>query len=906
MFDKVLNYFQNDTMASDVWKDKYCMKDKNGNAVEETPTDMHWRLAKEFARIEYGYIKIETEKAFTTGEEQFLSNLSSFGKQLYTKRRGQIKQNIEQEFFNYFSKFDQIVPQGSIMSNLGNFFVFGSLSNCFGIASPYDSYGGIIRTDEHIAQLEKRRGGVGVNISTLRHTAALVSNTAKSSTGVPSFSERYSNTTREVAQDGRRGALMILLLCVHPDIFRFASMKDDRTKVTGANVSVMFTEEFMQALEKGEDFYCRFPVDYNIGQAVKCKTLTPEYNKIYNFGKTSTNEGTSLYFGELGEVSVMRIKPQELFDLVAEMAWKNAEPGVAYYDRVIDYSPEGVYEQYKAKVCNPCGEQWFAFNETCRLIALNFWGIVKNHFETGAEIDYDLLYEFAYMQQRLGDNLVDLECEYIDRIIDKIKSDPEPEEVKRVELELWIDIQRIAREGRRTGGGFTALGDMLAALNLKYDSDEAIATVEKVMKTKMRAELDCTIDMAILRGPFVGWDKDLEFDFINENGGKFIFDGKNSFFDMLRYEFPEQAARMAAFGRRNTNWSTVAPTGTVSLMCQSTSGLEPLFKAYYIRRKKINPGQEGVRIDFTDQNGDTWQEYAILHPKFLTWIKTQKGFDIKGEYVTGSEASYNVQHNKLMLEFIFKLSPYYKSEADDISWEKRIEMQAIIQKYTSNAISSTINLPKDVSQQVVKDIYLAAYHAGLKGVTVYRDGSRSGVLISETEKAPKDEFGYTDAIKRPKELDAHYYPVTIKGTLFAVIIGMLDGIPYELFALENPLKNSEIKGKLVKMKKGHYSFLSSHYIIENVQLTSDKTDEKLLTRMCSQLLRHGVNPKHIIEQVEKSEVTIVSFAKAIVRVLKKYIPDEEVLGEVCKQCGKATIVREEGCLKCVSCGSSKC
>ena len=898
MSDKVQMYFGNDDLAANVWLDKYCLKDRNGVPQEETPTDMHWRMAKEFARIELGYIDKEFQNIQTTtnlgSDDKMIdfnkiTNLSKFGQELMNRRfnEGSLEL-IEQEFFNYFDKFNQIVPQGSIMSNLGNFFVYGSLSNCFGISDPYDSYGGIMRTDEHLAQLMKRRGGVGLNLDNIRPSGTMVTNASKSSTGVVSYAERYSNTTREVAQEGRRGALMELLFCMHPDIFKFVTMKDDRTKVTGANVSVKFTDEFMEALEKDEDFYCRFPVDCVLtNEFIKYQELGFEpYNILIPIGIEEKIDGKI--------IQVMKIKPQELFDLVAEMAWKNGEPGVAFYDRVVDYSPEGVYDIYKAVVCNPCGEQWFAANETCRLIALNFWSIVLGHFQDAAFIDFDLLYELAYMQQRLGDNLVDLECEYIDRIIMKIASDPEPADVKFVELQLWQDIQKIAKEGRRTGGGFTALGDMLAALNLKYDSDEAIATVEKVMKTKMRAELDCTIDMAILRGTFVGWNRNKEMDH-TQGYGLSNLKGENSFFTVLIEEFPEQAKRMFRYGRRNTNWSTVAPTGSVSILTQTTSGLEPLFKAYYIRRKKINPSEAGVRIDFTDQNGDNWQEYAVLHPKFKEWIKKIYKYGDKNIEWLGTQG----------IKDLFTLSPWYKSEADDISWEKRIDIQAIIQKYTSNAISSTINLPKDIPQQVVKDIYLKAYYKGLKGVTVYRDGSRSGVLVHETEKAPKDKFGYTDAIKRPKELEAHYYTLTVQKQLFAVIVGTLNNLPYELFAFEDPLKEGEFKGKLIKHKKGIYEFQSINYTIENVQLGSHRSDERNLTRFVSSMLRHGMNPKHIIEQVEKSEVSVVSFPKAVSRVLKKYLPDEETKSD-CPQCEGGMLVYEEGCKKCNQCGYSAC
>lgn len=903
MDNKVVNYFEGDTMAADVWRDKYQMKNNEGIAVEATPTEMHRRLAKEFARIEFGYIEKEFQNLQTVTlipegsmlDFEKVKHLSLFGQQLINKRINvKSVEEIEEELFKYFDKFGQIVPQGSVMSNLGNHYNFGSLSNCFGIPPPYDSYGGIMRTDEHIAQLEKRRGGVGASLDTIRPYDARVNNASRSSTGVPAYAERFSNTTREVAQNGRRGALMLLLMCVHPDIFRFAGMKDDRTKVTGANVSVKFTKEFMDALKEGRDFICRFPIHVVIPDYVMSQVEPYEYNKMVDI----TSE-------RYGKISIMKIKPMELFDLVAEMAWKNGEPGVAYYDRVVDYSPEGVYDIYMPRVCNPCGEQWFAYLETCRLIALNFWAIVINHFEGDAALDMDLLYELAYIQQRLGDDLVDLEVEYIDIILSKIQDDPEPLAVKTVEWELWQGIKKIAQEGRRTGNGFTALGDMLAALNMKYDSPEALATVEAVMRTKMRAELDCTIDMAILRGPFVGWDRNLEISEWSTFIGPYEYKGCNSFFTMLCEEFPEQARRMYKFGRRNTNWSTVAPTGTVSLMCQSTSGLEPLFKAYYIRRKKINPSEAGSRVDFTDQNGDTWQEYAVLHPKFKLWLQ-YINYQIAEE--TGVDHPImNIEAlTKEQVKQLFEKSPWYGSEADNISWEKRIDMQAIIQKYTSNAISSTINLHKDTPQEVVKQIYLRAYDAGLKGVTVYRDGSRSGVLISETSKSHTDVFGYTDAVKRPTELEAHYYPVHVQGKLFAVIIGLLDGNPYELFAFEGVLKDEELKGKIVKKERGVYMFEAFNFTIDNIQLGSHRKDEKLLTRMCSQLLRHGVNPKHIIEQVEKSEVAVVSFAKAIVRVLKQYIPDEEVKGELCANCNQPTIIYEEGCKKCTSCGSSKC
>lgn len=890
--DKVTDYFKGDIMSAEVWKDKYCIKDKQGNPVEETPTDTHKRLAKEFARIEFDYKSLE-ENTLSNKIEQ----LSKFGKILFIKRLSQSQEEIEQEFFNYFDKFGQIVPQGSIMSNLGNYFVFGSLSNCFGIAPPSDSYAGIMRADQELVQLMKRRGGVGTHLNNLRPNNAHVSNSAKSSSGATSFAERYSNSTREVAQEGRRGALMLLLSVQHPDIFKFVKMKEDKTKVTGANVSVMFTDDFMMAVEVDDDYMCRFPIEQKLTQQeIKFIFSDSEYNKMY-----SLTEGRDY---------CMKIKAKELFDEFVNMAHSNAEPGAAYIDRIQDYAPDGVYELYKPILCNPCGEQWFSADETCRLIALNLFSIVKNPFTTSSEIDFDLLYEISYMQQRLGDNLVDLEVEYIIRILDKLGKDltNQPNSIyeeARCEQQLWYRILAKAQEGRRTGGGFTGLADMLAALNIKYSESDSI--IDTVMSIKMRAELDATIDMAILRGTFTGWNKDLEYKLrerflFSDNPKTFIYevDGENEFFRMLMLSFPEQATRMYKYGRRNVSWSTVAPTGTVSLMTQTTSGLEPLFKAFYIRRKKVNPSNPNVRVDFTDPNGDNWQEYPILHPKFRDWIFS------RGSEVWKSLNDFdNIISDKDKVEELFKQSPWFGSEASNIDWQSRIRINAIIQKYTSNALSCTINLPEDIDKETVSNIYFEGWKAGLKGITVYREGSRTGVLISNTI-VKVDEFGYTDAIKRPEILEADYHCILYKGRRHGVIIGLLNNKPYELFAFEDCIKDDNVKGKLIKVKSGVYKFISndSNYKIDNVQLTT-YSDEKLLTRWVSLLLRHGANPKFIADQVDKSELMVNSFVKAIVRVLKTYIPDEAI-GEACPNCGEHTMIYEEGCKKCTSCGSSKC
>lgn len=901
--DRLTSYFNGDSMAIDTWKSKYQMKDYQSNPVEETPSDMHLRMAKEFARIEFSYIERE-------GLNSNIINLSSFGQKLKQKRVHQSEKDITDELFSYFNNFSSIVPQGSIMSNLGNKYVFGSLSNCFGIAPPEDSYGGIMRADQELVQLMKRRGGVGTHLSNLRPAKAAVSNAAKTSSGTCSFAERYSNSTREVAQEGRRGALMLLLSVKHPEIFNWVKMKADRTKITGANISVMFTDQFMKAVEEDQDFICRFPIDSDINFQADYSRY--EYNKMYH----EYNSVMDLYF--------MKIKAREVFTEFINQAWDNAEPGAAYIDTVVNYSPDGVYEAYCPEVCNPCGEQWFHRDETCRLIALNFWNIVINHFNNDASIDYDKLYEIAYMQQRLGDDLVDLEIEYIDRIINKIIDDSQDIETKSVELNVWKKIRTIAKNGRRTGGGLTGLGDMVAALGLKYGSTAANIVVKSVMKTKMRAELDATIDMAITRGAFFGWDRDKEFSEMATFHGPYEYLGYNDFYKMLADEFPEQTERMYRHGRRNVNWSTVAPTGTVSLMTQTTSGIEPLFKAYYIRRKKINPNDKGTRIDFTDQSGDKWQEYAILHPKFKVWIEQTSLFNAMKQDALGVEIHGNTPDGfltlnqrkirpqiaedlpKEMIEEFFKNSPWFGSEADNIHYIERIELQSIVQRYTSNAISSTINLPSNVSKEVVSEIYMRAWEKGLKGVTVYRDGSRTGVLVDQKKLTTMNKFGYTDAVKRPIEIPADYHFVMSNGRNYAVIVGMMDGNPYELFAFENPLVTKPLKGTITKVDKGQYKFSSYHYDIDNIQLSGDHTDIKLLTRMVSMLLRHGAEPKFVVDQVEKSEVHVVSFGKAISRVLKTYIIDEVANNETCSNCGNETIVYQEGCKRCVSCGHSVC
>jgi ribonucleoside-diphosphate reductase alpha chain len=887
MDKELLEYFNGDELAASVWKGKYALPS------EITPADMHKRMAKEFARVDFENLK----------KDEVKEELSTYGKSLLVRLKRLTLIELEDFYFEMMDRFGKIVPQGSVMAGLGNYAKIQSLSNCFVVPAPYDSYGGIFKTDQEIAQLEKRRGGVGTNMNTLAPEGRPVLNSAGSSTGSHSFMPRFSNTTREVAQNGRRGALMLLMSCLHPDIFKFVTKKKDRTQVTGANVSIQFTDKFMEAVSSyNDDFICRFPIDIEI---VDGSTDGMEYNKLY------TNPMND-------KVSFMKIHAKELFDLVVEMAWDNAEPGVAFMDRVWEYSPDGVYEMYKAIASNPCGEQWIPAYDSCRLILINLLSFIRNAFTSNAEVDYTDLYETAYIMQRMADLIVDLEIECVDRILAKIEKDPEPPEVKAVEKNLWTNVRKIAQDGRRTGCGFTALGDMVGSLGFAYDSKEALDVIEKVSKTKMEGELDATIDLAILRGAFEGWNKSLEF-FADEDGYNNIpTHGNNDFYRMLLKEFPNQALKMYKFGRRNVSWSTVAPTGSVSILTQTTSGIEPLFLAWYMRRKKVNPSDKNARVDFVDQNGDSWQEYPVVHPKFREWyymhpLKKEDGYARVVKY-EGIPVDYEYEIiaiedlTKEQLESVFKESPWYKSCANDIDWEKRIEVQAMVQKYTTNAISSTMNLPENVSKETVDKIYRTAWSKGLKGITIYRDNCRTGVLVAETpKKAIINEFGYTDAPKRPKELDAQMHVVSVKGQKYGVAVGFLNDQPYEVFAFKATDEIKSVKGRIVKVKKGHYDFLDGDFDVKNLQTAALHADEQVLTRLVSGMLRHGMNPYFIISQIDKTPLEVISFGKALTRVLKTYIKEQELKGKLkCADCGSHDVRLQEGCLTCMSCGSSKC
>lgn len=727
----------------------------------------------------------------------------------------------------------------------------------------------------------------GVDISVLRPNGSKVSNAAGSSTGAVSFMERFSNTTREVAQFGRRGALMITMDVRHPDIFDFVNIKQDPTKVTGANISVMLRNDFMQSVKEDADYLLRWPCE------ASCAVEWEEFE----YNKNVVLDG--------GKLIVRKIKAKELWDLIIKCAHNTAEPGLMFLDNHWDFAPDSVYPQYKGVTSNPCSEIMTQKYDSCRLMAINMFSFVNEPFTNNAVFNYEEWRKVSYEQQVLADILVDLEIDHIDKILEKIKSDPEPLSVKRTELELWEKMKETALNSRRTGCGFTALGDTLAALGLKYDSDESLQIIDKILSVKFESELNATIDLAIIKGAFGGWTPESEFVLDNEDKP---IQGKNAFYQFVLDSFPETAKRMAKFGRRNVSVSTVAPTGSLSLLTQTTSGLEPIFMVIYTRRKKINPS-ENHRVDFVDQNGDSWMEYPVMHPKFVNWYykyceNSLIQFDSLSQCKSYLESLPIADINKIV-----ELSPWYKATANDINWEQRVKMQGIIQKYVTHSISSTINLPNSVSVDEVSEIYLQSWENNLKGVTVYRDGCRSGVLVSNETPSTSNTFDYNDAIKRPKELPCSIDTVSVQKNKFTVLVGLLDEKPYEVFVVPSVVMKDYKTGFISKKSQGNYTLTCSmdEEISILKDLTSNMTDEQeAITRLVSTSLRHGANVKFICEQLQKTKGELNSFSKAIARVLKKHIPDGEKSTMKCDNCGSDEVVFEEGCQICKSCGNSKC
>ena len=854
-----LEYFKGDELAASTWRNKYAADG------EQTPDDTHRRLAKEFARVENNY-----DWAYPNHKAMKLSNY------------GYQRPNLDEEaIYELFKDFKYIIPGGSVISGCGTGALV-SLSNCFVIGSPKDSYAEIMKTRSQQAQLMKRRGGVGYDLSQLRPRGAKVNNAAKSSTGAASFMDVCSDITNEVAQNGRRGALMLSMSINHPDIEEFITKKQDLAKVTGANISVKVTDEFIQAVIENKDYTLRFPVDESDLSYKETdefgNTVCIQYNELFD-GKREYNKLYSIGKGRF----IKLIKARELWNTLMHCAWNTAEPGIMFESQMHNYSPDGVYENFRMVGTNPCGEIPMGPFDSCRLIHINLASYIVNPFTKNAYIDEELLYMHSYEAMRLADDLVDLEIEAVDRIIDTVKNDTDDTEFK-----LWSKIKETAIRGRRAGLGFTGLADAIAMLGLKYDSDEGISQVEQLMKVMFKGQLDSNIDMAIERGPFSVWNVRQEFHAGWDDGGS----GQNDWFTILCKDYNSEARRMFQYGRRNISWSTVAPTGTVSIMAGTSSGIEPIFLPFYQRKRKCM--SESDRVDYVDKVGEKYTLFTVVHPNLKRWVI---------ETMNYSESEVN-EWSLGIWEEVWKESPYYGSTAPEIDWRQRVKLQGVVQKYITHSISSTVNLAKETTEEEIADIYIEAWKQGLKGITIYRDGCREGVL-TQVEK-PKTIEG-RQAPKRPKELEADAYLIKAKGEQFIILVGMLESKPYEIFAFRprNPISFKPHKGVITKVSKMHYSFTSDVFHIDDLELANENVEENAATLYSSMLLRHGVDIKYIVKTAKKVNDNITSFSSAMCRVLSKYIPNEEIKGEVCPDCG-GTLVREGGCIHCKDCGYSKC
>ncbi len=825
-----IKYFKGDELAASVWIGKYAMKDSLGNLYENSPEQMHRRLAKEFARIEAKY-----------------PNPMS-----------------EDEIYDLLKDFKFIIPQGGPMTGIGNNYQIASLSNCFVIGNdgPSDSYGGILKIDEEQVQLMKRRGGVGHDLSHIRPAGSPVLNSALTSTGIVPFMERYSNSTREVAQDGRRGALMLSVSIKHPDSEAFIDAKMEQGKVTGANVSVKIDDEFMRAALSGEQYKQQYPIDSN----------EPKVEKM--------------------------ISAQQLWQKIIHNAWKSAEPGVLFWDTVLRESVADCYADlgYRTVSTNPCGEIPLCPYDSCRLIAMNLYSYVENPFTPLAKFNFDLFKEHTIKAMRLMDDLVDLEMEKIDAILAKILSDPETAATKRTEVELWEKIREKSLGGRRTGLGITAEGDMLAALGYTYGNDKAIAFSVEVQKTLAVNAYRSSVIMAKERGAFPIYDSKRE--------------EHNPMIDRIREADPELYKEMTKSGRRNISMLTIAPTGTTSLMTQTTSGIEPVFLPFYVRRRKVNPNDKNVKVAVKDEVGDSFEEFYVFHHKFLTWCEVQ-GYDI--EQVKGMTVD---QINEIVAK-----SPYHKATSADIDWVAKVKMQGSIQKWVDHSISVTVNLPNNVSEKLVADVYKTAWEVGCKGVTVYRDGSRTGVLV-----AAKDEKKPTlGPKKRPKSLEADVIRFLNGREHWIALIGKTNGVPYEIFTGlvdedSRSIPKGVEKGFIVKEKdintgKSRYDF---HFIdkygytniIGGISHMFNK-EYWNYAKLISGVLRHGmpiVDVINLINGLQLDSEAINTWKNGVERSLKRYIPDgtKDDTGKKCPKCQSDDLIYQEGCLVCKNCGYSKC
>lgn len=836
-YNASLEYFKGDELAARVWVNKYAVKDSFGNIYEKSPEDMHWRIANEVARV----------------EAKYPNALSS------------------QELFDLLDHFKYIVPQGSPMTGVGNDYQIASLSNCFviGLDGSADSYGAIIRIDEEQVQLMKRRGGVGHDLSHIRPKGSPVKNSALTSTGLVPFMERYSNSTREVAQDGRRGALMLSVSIKHPDSESFIDAKMTEGKVTGANVSVKLDDEFMQAAVEGKPYTQQYPID----------SPNPMVSK--------------------------EIDASALWRKIVHNAWKSAEPGVLFWDTIIRESVPDCYADlgFRTVSTNPCGEIPLCPYDSCRLLAINLYSYVVNPFTPEAYFDFDLFKKHISLAQRIMDDIIDLELEKIERILEKIDSDPESMEVKGSERHLWEKIYHKSGLGRRTGVGITAEGDMLAAMGLRYGTEEATEFSEKVHKTIALEAYRSSVNMAKERGAFEIYDAERE--------------KNNPFINRLKEADPELYEEMKKYGRRNIACLTIAPTGTTSLMTQTTSGIEPVFMPVYKRRRKVNPNDANVHVDFVDETGDAFEEYVVFHHKFLTWMKIN-GYDPDKRY-TQEEID----------ELVAK-SPYYRATSNDVDWLMKVKMQGRIQKWVDHSISVTINLPNNVSEDLVNQLYVEAWRSGCKGCTVYRDGSRAGVLISTKKKDKKEEEEECRCKPpqvvevRPKVLEADVVRFQNNKEKWVAFVGLLDGRPYEIFTgLQDDeegivLPKSVTSGRIIKSydEDGtkHYDFQFENK--RGYKMTIEGLSEKFnkeywnYAKLISGVLRWRMPIEQVIKLVGSLQLdseNINTWKNGVERALKKYVQDgTEAKGVKCPNCGHETLVYQEGCLICKTCGSSRC
>jgi ribonucleoside-diphosphate reductase alpha chain len=832
-----IKYFNGDTLAADVWVNKYALKDSDGNIYELTPDDMHIRLAKEIYRIESKY-------ANPMSYELILSLIKDF---------------------------KYIIPQGSPMSGIGNNFQTVSLSNCFVIGEngPADSYGAILKLDQEQVQLMKRRGGVGHTLEAIRPKGSKVNNSALTSTGVVPFMERYSNSTREVAQDGRRGALMLSMSIKHPDSESFIDAKLDGTKVTGANVSIKAHDDFMESVTGDGKYTQCWPVDSNNPSVTK----EVDAHRIWN--KIITNN------------------------------WKSAEPGVLYWDKIISESLPDRYADlgYKTVSTNPCGEIPLCPDDSCRLLAVNLLSYVTSPFTSHAKFDFDLFKEHARYALRMMDNIVDLEVEKINGILAKLKKDPEAQTTKRVEIELWTRIQRKCKEGRRTGIGITAEGDMLAALGLTYGTRKATNFAEEVHKVYALEVFRSSCELAKERGTFTIWDPAREQD--------------HPFLNRIKEADPVLYTDLMKYGRRNIALLTIAPTGTVSLMAQTSSGIEPAFMVSYRRRKKVNPNDVDSNAVFIDEVGDHWEEYNVFHHAFKQWIQVT-GY----KHLTENDQTTPLEElSDDTINMLIAKSPYYKAMANDVDWVEKVRMQGRIQKWVDHSISVTVNLPEKVSEELVNKVYITAWKEGCKGCTIYRDGSRSGVLISKEEKKQEALFQESHAPKRPKTLETSVLTFMNKGERWIGFIGELDGKPYEIFTgqHENFPIPSYVDSGYIKRSKGddgrsnydfHYSDKNERDIL--IPGLNHAFDDNFydLAKTFSAILRHGMPLPYVIDLIDGLNLDgdlITTWKAGVKRMLKKYVKDGTTqTGKTCNECGSESLEYKEGCLTCMSCGNSKC